>query len=363
MNAKKLKWGWGFAVAALAMASPPTSFAGELNPNNPLNPPAPLYWCPNRPADQHLATTPEPGCAPLVKEEEELKTRGSQRETTPPEPIKIQNIQNAASSFVRRYSRFLDCCATDIGSLNKIEDLEQEASNILKSIQQSGVLNAAASSGIGTIGRQWTLNEIIPPVLQARDDLRKLKQRLELVGESKEKLNTLDSEAAGRERLKIQQMEESIKREFRPIRPPDSARTGMEIEDTTLPYRFGNTLGNTTGGDSTLPNAFGPDIGDVTSPNSDQREDLRFRRGTEIQDTTLPNRIGPATQDTNLPYSFGFELEHKQNPTGSTTTPNRVGPNIGDSSLNRPPLPGAGSGSPEDPSIRNPGPGQSSLTR
>ncbi|MGH7253263.1 MAG: hypothetical protein ACREIE_05625, partial [Nitrospiraceae bacterium] len=79
---------------------------------------------------------------------------------------------------------------------------------------------------------------------------------------------------------------------------------------------------------------FGADSGYTVSPYSDVREDLRPRRGNDIQDTNLPNRIGPNTQDTTLPYSFGFEIEKKENLTGSSTTPSRVGPAVGDSSLN-----------------------------
>lgn len=209
MKAKKLKGGWGLVAAALAMASPPISGAAELNPNNPLNPPGQLYWCPNRPADQQLAAAPYPDCKLLVEDEEQQDDEKGIKKKRP--QITIQNIQNEASTFVRQYSKFLDCCATDVGSLNEVEDLEQQASHILKSIQESGILNAAASSGIGTIGRQWTLKEIIGSVVQARDDLRKIKQRLELIGRSRDKLPTLGHEAAGRERLKIQQMEESIR--------------------------------------------------------------------------------------------------------------------------------------------------------
>lgn len=320
-----IQWGLGLAIATLVLVCPQISSAAELNPSNPLNPPAPLYWCPNRTADQQLVVTPEPGCTPLVDKEE--------KETKPEELIKVQNIQNEASKFVRQYRQFLDCCATDVGSLKEIEDLEVQASDLLMSIQQRGLVNMANS----THYRLFTLREVIVPIAQARDDLRKLKTRLERLGESMERLDTLDRQSASREAQKIRAEQESIKKELQTKRPPESARTGMEIEDTTLPNRFGNTIGNATSGDTTLPNAFGPDIGYVTSPNSDQQVDLHPKRGLDIQDSNLPNRIGPATQDTTLPYSFGFEVDKKENPGSSSTTPSRVGPAVGDSSLNRRP--------------------------
>jgi hypothetical protein len=235
----------------------------------------------------------------------------------------------------------LECCATDVDSLNDIAELEDEATYILKSVQQKGIFNSAGqpSSGppgtggtLGTFSRQWTISEIVGTVARVRDDLRKLKSRVERLGESMEKLYTLDYEAAGKARVRIEEEKEAIAREFRSRKPPESARTGMEIQDTTIPARIGGDIEDTT-----LNKNFGSDIGYTVSPYSDVREDLKPRRGSDIQDTTLPNRIGPDTQDTTLPYSFGFEIEKKENPTASTTTPNRVGPNIGDSSLNRRP--------------------------
>ncbi|MGH7204600.1 MAG: hypothetical protein ACREI2_00165 [Nitrospiraceae bacterium] len=338
LESKKIQWGWGLALALLALASPSTNGAKEFNPDNPINPPPPIYWCPNRTPDQQIVTVPTPGCKPLVEEE---KTGGKEQKTEAKEPIKIVEIQNEASKFVNRYRKFLDCCANDVGSLEDLEDLQEQASYILKSVQQKGIFNSAGqpSSGpagtggtLGTFARQWTLSEIVGTVARARDDLRKLKVRLERLGESMEKLDTLGSEAAGKTRARIEEEKEAIAREFRSRKPPESARTGMEIQDSNLPVRIGGDIEDTT-----LNKNFGVDIGYTVSPYSDVREDLRPRRGTDIQDTNLPSRIGPDTQDTTLPYSFGFEVEKKENPTGSSTTPSRVGPAVGDSSLNRRP--------------------------
>jgi len=320
---------WTLALAMLALASPSATDATELRSNNPLNPPAPIYWCPKRTPDQQYSTTRAPGCTPLVSEAD--KKRAAEREKEgklqAKTPIKIQNIQTEISKFVRQYRRFLDCCANDPASLDEVDQLQDQAFELLKAIQETGLLNM----GAGTNQRQFTTSELIRPVVQASQDLHKLKMRLEQLGESKDTLEVHEFEPAARERRRIQQEEDAITKELRPVRPPDSARTGMEVEDTTLPNRFGTTIQDTT-----LPNSFGADIGDVASPSSNQQLDLRPRRGPDTQDTTLPNyRVGPDTQDTTLPNSFGFDIGGKENPAGSSTTPSRVGPAVGDSSLNK----------------------------
>src|SRR5207249_2458903 len=166
---------WTLVLAMLALMSPSATDATELRSNNPLNPPAPIYWCPKRTPDQQYSTTQAPGCTPLVSEAD--KQRAAEREKEgklqAKTPIKIQNIQT-------------------------------------------------------------------------------LRIRLEQLGESKDTLEALEYEPAARERRRIQQEKDAITKELRPVRPPDSARTGMEVEDTTLPNRFGTTIQDTT-----LPNSFG----------------------------------------------------------------------------------------------------------
>ena len=340
-------------VCALLLISPLTSDAGakEFNPDNPLNPPAPVYWCPNRTADQQIATTPEPGCVPLVEKEEAKPKPGAPEKNTSRDPIKIHDLQNEASRFAQRYRRFLDCCANDVDSLDDITALQQDAKHILQSVQQKGIFNStgfgigAGSDGLGggpgqspklgTFARQWTLSEIVGTVARARDDLQRLKARLQQLAEAKDKVDMLDYESAARERRRIRQEEEAIATEFRAKRPPESARTGMEIENTTLPTRIGGEIESTT-----LGNSFGADIGQTVSPYSNVREDLHPRRGQDIEDTDLPTRFGPAlgggnTPASDLPTSTGFEIGTDQGPTGPSTNPARVGPSIGDSSLNR----------------------------
>jgi hypothetical protein len=341
-----------FLVLSLAIA-PTVTWTKEFDPNNPLNPPAPVYWCPDRTADRQITVTSEPGCTPLVDKEDGQKVSGN--EEKPKAPIKIVDIQNEASKFVHRYRQFLDCCANKVESIEDVEDLHEQASHILKSVQQKGIYNSAGfgigdnslgagneglgggpgkSPKLGTFARQYTLSEIVGTVARARDDLRKLKTRLEQVAESKQKIDTLDYETAGRERRKIEEEEDAIAKEFRAKRPPSSARTGMEIQNSTLPSRIGGDIESTT-----LGSSFGADIGSTVSPYSHVTEDLHPRRGQNIQDTNLPTRSGPVlgggnTPASDLPTSTGFEIGTTQGPTGPSTNPARVGPWIGDSSLN-----------------------------
>jgi len=296
-----------------------------------LNKPAAVYYCPDRTPDQQYSDRPAPGCVPLVDKEEEAakaakkeaaKKKG--QEFTERAPVRIENLEREISSFLRDYRKFLDCCVNTPDSLEAVEELEDRAAGLLKDVQDTGLVN------MGTGQRGMTLSQLIPPVAKAKLDLGKLRKKLESLDRAKDKLGDLDYETAGRERRRIQQEEDALKKEFRPTLPPESARTGTEISDTTMPNKYGETFGDTT-----LRPATGTDIGTVVSPGSDQQQDLRPRPGLDTQDTTLPNyRVGPDTQDTTLPYSFGTEIDRKQNPSGTTTTPSRVGPNVGDSSLN-----------------------------
>jgi hypothetical protein len=342
------------AILLLSLAMEPTnSWPKEFDPNNPLNPPAPIYWCPERTADKLITTTPDPGCSPLVGTEDEKKTGGKEEKAK--DPIKIVEIQNEASKFVKRYREFLDCCASKTDSIEDIEELHDQATHILRSVQQKGIYNssgfgigdnslgpgneglgggAGKAPKLGTIARQYTLSEIVGTVARARDDLGKLKMRLQQLAESKQRVNTLDYEAAGRERRRIEEEEDTIATDFRSKRLPASAPTGMEIQNTTLPSRIGGEIESTT-----LGSSFGADINRTVSPYSDVREDLHPRRGQSIQDTNLPTRSGPGlgggnTPPSDLPTSTGFEIGTTQGPTGPSTNPARVGPSIGDSSLN-----------------------------
>jgi hypothetical protein len=324
--------------------------AKDFNPDNPLNPPAPVYWCPGKFADQQIATKKTTGCQPLYDKETEKAFRESLRQkgTDLPErePIKILELQNAASQFSDHYRTFLACCATDIAATGQLNELIDEANHILKAVQQKGIFNSSGfgvgsgsdglgggpgqSPKLGTFARQFTLSEIVGTVARARDDLFALKQRLEQLEAAQQNLKTADYESSGRARQQIQEEEVAIRNEFQLKKPPSSAPTGMDIQDKTFRSRIGGDIEDTK-----LNPSFGADIGYSVSPYSSVGESLRPRRGDAIHDSQLPYRPGIEGQDTTIPNSTGFEVDQAQNPEGSSAVQRRgIGPSIGDSDLN-----------------------------
>jgi len=339
----------------LLMAPGPAVRAGEFRTDNPLNQPAKIYWCPNRKADKQITATPDPGCTALYDAERDAKKpdrldQSGHDDSAQKDPLKIVEIQNEASKFTREYREFLDCCASDFDSLERIEELLEQSNHILMSVQQKGIYNSAGfgvgsgagglgggpgqSPKLGTFARQWTLSEIIGTVATARDNLTKIKTRLKDLGDQFEKLDSLDYEQRAREERRIEGEREAITRDLRAKRPPASAPTGMDIQDTTIPTRIGGDIENSNLNRSLNP-SFGADIGATVSPYSNVNESLRPRRGEDLKESNLPDRVGPRTQDTTLPNAFGFEINGSEDADKSSSLQMRgVGPSIGDSSLN-----------------------------
>lgn len=345
-------------ISLLVLNLSPVVQAGEFRTDNPLNQPGKIYWCQNRTADKRISATPDAGCTALYDAERDSKKsdksdHAGREDSVQKEPLKIVDIQNEASKFTREYREFLTCCAGDFDQLDRIDELLEQSTHILMSVQQKGIYNSAGfgvgsgasglgggpgqSPKLGTFARQWTLSEIVGTVAGARDDLAKIKSRLKGLTERLEKLHSLDYEQRAREERRIEDEREAIAREVRPRKPPASAPTGMDIQDTTIPTRIGGDIENTNLNRSLNP-SFGADIGGTVSPYSTVNESLRPRRGEDLKDSTLPERIGPRTQDTTLPNAFGFEINEAENPDHSSSVQMRgVGPSIGDSSLNSQP--------------------------
>jgi len=324
--------------------------AKEFNPDNPLNAPAPIYWCPGKTHDQQIATKKRAGCEPLYdqKANETFRDNAKKQGYDLPDrdPIKIVELQNEASKFSERYRNFLSCCVTSDEAPTEIVDLIDEANHILKTVQQKGIFNSAGfgvgagSSGLGggagvapklgTFARQYTLSEIVGTVARARNELFSLKNRLERLTEARQGVEGMDYERSGRVKQQLQDEEDAIGKEFSSKKPPSSAPTGMEIQDTTLRSRIGGDIEDTK-----LNANFGADIGASVSPYSNVGESLRPRRGSDIHDSQLSHRPGTDLQDTTMSSSTGFEVDQAQNRDGSSTVQRRgIGPSIGDSDLN-----------------------------
>ena len=157
---------------------------------------------------------------------------------------------------------------------------------------------------------------------------------MKALGSRIDKLDSLDYEERAREERRIEEEREIITRDLRIKRPPASAPTGMDIQDTTIPTRIGGDIEQTNLNRSLNP-SFGADIGATVSPYSNVNESLRPRRGEDLKESNLPDRVGPRTQDTTLPNAFGFEISGSEDADNSSSLQMRgVGPSIGDSSLN-----------------------------
>jgi len=340
-------------VISLGYVLDPTeSQSKDFNPDNPLNTPAPIFWCPAKTADQQISAKPKAGCRPLYDKDEDESFRADAQkqgyDLPDRTPIKIVELQSAASKFSDRYRNFLSCCLMSDEALKEIVVLIDEANHILNAVQQKGIFNAAGfgvgsgdqglggGSGtapkLGTIARQFTLSEIVGTVAHARGDLLDLQKRLEKLSEIQRNLDNPDFEESGRARQDMQEEEDAIRKGFKTKKPPASAPTGMDIQDTTLRSRIGGDIEDTK-----LNANFGADIGASVSPYSNVNESLHPRRGEDVHNSNLPYRPGADAQDTAIPNSTGFEIDNAQNREGASTIQRRgVGPSIGDSDLNRP---------------------------
>jgi hypothetical protein len=268
-----------------------------------------LFWCPERPGNE-LQIKPGPGCQPLVEEkkddQKEEKKRAKKTEKSPQMPsIQPDQIEAAVDAYLKDYRNFLACCAA-APDPDRIDELEERASTLIK--QTATHLSVASIY----MSRNQAL---IVPIAQARDELRSLQQRYGRIKESKEKLEVLDYEQAGRERRRVREMEESLPREFAPRRGPSRAATGAEIGRSGV---TGPSVGATapTGPSIGIPGATQPGVG------------LGPRTGTSVgsQPPTLGELVDtPPT------------IDRDRDNTLTTTNPVRsgtVGPDIGSSSFN-----------------------------
>ncbi len=329
--------------AGLALSSAPASAA------------PPLYWCPDRTPDRQYSATPSPGCTPLVEKREK-----KEEPAKPRRELKVENIESEVNGFLRRYREFLACCRTDLTALNDLDELGDQVADLLE-LAQTGLFSEQMKL------RGFMLSQWIPPVAQARGQLRSLRKELEKIVGSQEKLGELDYETAGRVRRDLQEQEAGIEKGFRPTLPPQSAPTGKDIGYDPIRPRLGDPLRETMGmPKTTLPtNRLGPDeVTNAVVPNSTLPSRIGAGPATDsgglpittipvrpanqtggdetagMPNSTLPARIGPdSVPDATLPNSTlrnatGFELGTTQAPLPGSTLPSRAGPNVGESTLN-----------------------------
>jgi hypothetical protein len=300
-------------MTASAATPIPTAFAAST-----------VYWCPDRKSDQRLSASPSPGCVPLVDDEEQA-TRDQEQSTTgdsEPRDFNIDNLQQDASEFLKRYRRFLDCCKTDLTELRQVKELGDEVGALLAATQAQISNHALVSRGV-------TIQKILTAVAKARSDLKVLRARLERIRALSTGTDGQDFEASGRQARLIREIQESIDRDFHAPEFPPSPKTGSDIG--TAPA-VGPGIGRTpkTGSVIGVEGRTGRDIG--ASPKSSQDIGGSGPTGFEIGAT---GRAGPAIGESSLNQddssNVGSTLQRST--VGSSLPDSTVGSSLGPSSV------------------------------
>jgi hypothetical protein len=290
----------GFLAGAATCLTASSAFAAS-----------PLYYCPDRKADQQYSATKEPGCVPLV--EKKTHTTDNRHGDNLPRDFQIDNFQKEVTSFLDKYDRFLDCCKTDLNELREVEKLGDEVNLLLASTEASLPNYSLASRGI-------MLREMIPRVAKARGDLKILRARLEKINDMSNRRDTLRFEESGRESQEIRDLEESIERDINAPRLPRSARTGADIG---VAPAAGPSIGRSPkiGVDIGQEGLTGQAIG--VSPKSSRDIGGSGPTGFEIGAT---GRAGPGAGESSLNQGTSSSV-------GSTLQRSTVGSSISDSTI------------------------------
>ena len=232
----------GVALLALILTTVASGYAA---------PPArtTLYWCMDQLGGRGwIQFNPGSGCKTVIDEE----VKKDEEKTEPKWVFTIDTLEDSVSSLTQRYRHFLACCTSDPRAIEKVEDLEEEASALVQ------FLATSLDQRLGLFF--YTHGGLIMPELVVRDQLRRLKIRLESLERSWNSLDTLSYESAGHERRRIRKVEESILRDFAPPPQVERAPTGPEIGTPgTLAAAIGQsaTTGPEIGNSGTLAAAIG----------------------------------------------------------------------------------------------------------
>jgi hypothetical protein len=295
---------------------------------------SPLYWCPDRKADQQYSATNGPGCVPLVEKKETQATE--QEGETPtsdkqPHDFKIENLQGDVSTFLNTYRHFLDCCKTDLAEIQQIEELGDAVGELLTSTQSNLSNHSLASRGI-------MLREMIPTVAKARADLKKLRATLEHISTSTNARDSGDFEDSGREAHAIREMEESIERDIRAPKLSTGPKTGASIGSAPA---AGPSIGKTpkTGNTIGAEGVTGQDIGASSKSSHDIGSSgpagfgigATGRAGPLIGESNLNNESSSAVGSSLQRSTVGSSLSDSA--VGSSFGGSNVGSSLGESNV------------------------------
>lgn len=279
-----------------------------------------VYWCPSRPPDQQYSATPAQGCAPLVEKQE--KPEGQDGDVKQREAIQLDGVQSEVSQFLRAYNQFVECCASRLETEEQLNELEERAVHLVNAMQETGFVQRYMYQ------RGMTVSQLITPVVQARNNLKKLRIQHEQMRDAQGRRDTLNYEQAGRETLAIQEMEETIQRDIRGTKTPSGPKTGTDI---------GMTPG--TGAEIGKTPAAGPRIGGGGTTGRDIG--AAGKTGAEIGATGSvgfgvggTGRAGAAIGESEFnreSSSVGSSLQ--QSTVGSSLSDSTVGSSLGSSTV------------------------------
>ena len=276
---------------------------------------SPIYYCPDRKADQQYSAQPGPGCLPLVNKRPDLPSGDQQRHFYP------DNLPQDVTAFLTRYQKFLECCKTDLGELREIEDMADELDQLLDSTQTNLSNYSLASRGI-------MLRDLLPRVAKARQDIKILRARLEKIGELSTQ-KALEREEKGLATQKLWELEESIERDIHAPTLLGSAKTGGSIG---VAPAAGPAIGRSpkTGSDIGQEGVTGQDIG--ATPKSSRNIGAGGASGFEIGAT---GRAGPDIGESTLNQetSSGVSSTLQRSTIGSSLSDSTVGSNINSSTV------------------------------
>lgn len=286
----------------------------------------PLEFCENRTPDQQLgaakgdSSAGSPGkCIPLVEKREQALHDEGTRENA--RQLKVENLQAEVTGFLQKYNQFLECCKTDLAELQTVEELGDEVGELL-ALAQTGLFSEHMKL------RGWTLRELLPPVVKARADLRTLREKIEHVATSREKLGELGYEESAKEAARLHEIEDSIQKDIRSPSLPTGPKTGTGIGASSS---VGSAIGKTprTGSQIGAEGAVGADFG--SNPKAGRDIGATGPTGFEIGAT---GRAGADIGESRLnsdQSAVGSSLQ--QSTVGSSISDTTVGSSLGQSTI------------------------------
>ena len=282
-----------------AAAAPPIEYCEQSSPDKQLR------------ASKGKPSADTAGCSPLVEKKDPAPGDARTPRTAASE-LKIENLQTEVVGFLQKYHQFIECCRTDLAELERVEELGDEVNELL-AMAQSGLFSEHMKL------RGWTIAELLPPVAQARADLKRLRTRLETIGAARDKLNQLDYESSAKELRAIQEAEDSIRSDFQTRSLPTGPKTGTGIGAGST---VGPNIGKTpkTGANIGSGGALGADVGAVPRTGGDIGSS-----GPTGFDIGATGRAGAAIGESSL--------NREQSAVGSSLQPSTVGSSLGDSTI------------------------------